>query len=66
MAAIQTNAGRTRAGSGIYPSRLTRETIASYPTYPEAQRAVDFLSDEKIPRGAHSPSWPKGCALSSR
>ncbi len=44
----QAQAGRG-AGSGVYPSRLTRETVASYPTYPEAQRAVDFLSDEKFP-----------------
>lgn len=27
----------------------TRRTIASYPTYAEAQRAVDHLSDQKFP-----------------
>ena len=26
-----------------------RPVVASYPTYAKAQRAVDFLSDEKFP-----------------
>ncbi len=53
MAVVQEDAMQaqtnSKTGRGVYPSRLTRETIASYTTYPEAQRAVDFLSDEKFP-----------------
>ncbi|MFE1784854.1 general stress protein, partial [Streptomyces sp. NPDC059506] len=31
------------------PSALARPVVGSYPTYPGAQRAVDFLSDSKFP-----------------
>ncbi|GFE13320.1 hypothetical protein Sgleb_13670 [Streptomyces glebosus] len=30
-------------------SQRDRRTIASYPTYPEAERAVDYLSDQGFP-----------------
>lgn len=30
-------------------STTARQTVASYPTYAEAQRAVDYLSDQKFP-----------------
>lgn len=33
----------------ISPSQTPRQTIASYGSYAEAQRAVDYLSDQKFP-----------------
>lgn len=36
----------TTVGAGAQPPRVT---VASFATYPEAQRAVDKLSDEKFP-----------------
>jgi hypothetical protein len=31
------------------PARSGRRTVARYPDYPSAQRAVDYLSDERFP-----------------
>ena len=36
---------RTMQGTN---TRRSRQTVASYDTYAEAQRAVDYLSDEKF------------------
>jgi Heat induced stress protein YflT domain len=39
--------------AGVDPTTTqdARQTVASYPTYPEAQRAVDSLSDRGFPVG---------------
>lgn len=33
----------------LIPDQRTRTSVATYPTYGEAQRAVDYLSDQKFP-----------------
>ncbi|MCP2013125.1 putative lipid-binding transport protein (Tim44 family) [Deinococcus sp. HSC-46F16] len=33
----------------LTPDQRTRTNVATYPTYLEAQRAVDYLSDQKFP-----------------
>lgn len=33
----------------LIPDQRTRTNVATYPTYGEAQRAVDYLSDQKFP-----------------
>lgn len=35
--------------SAMIPDQRARVNVATYATYPEAQRAVDFLSDQKFP-----------------
>ncbi len=39
----------TDPSTGLPQSAANRETLASYRTYTDAQRAVDFLSDQKFP-----------------
>ncbi len=43
--------GNTSQARGVprLPTPFHGELIASYPTYEQAQRAVDYLSDEKFP-----------------
>ena len=41
-------AGRQRGGPGL-PTPPRGWPVASYPTYAEAQRAVDYLSDQQFP-----------------
>ena len=35
--------------SAMIPDQRARVNVATYATYPEAQRAVDYLSDQKFP-----------------
>lgn len=35
--------------SALIPDQSARVNVANYATYPEAQRAVDFLSDQRFP-----------------
>lgn len=35
--------------AALIPDQSARINVATYSTYPEAQRAVDYLSDEKFP-----------------
>jgi len=46
----------------MYPAR---RTVATYATYPEAQRAVDYLSDQRFSVERVAMSL-KACALRNR
>ena len=37
------------ARSALIPDQSARVSVGTYATYPEAQRAVDYLSDERFP-----------------
>jgi hypothetical protein len=71
MATSDTSTGpteRARTGTAtpepVGDSR-PRRTLATYPSYAQAERAVDWLSDQGSP-SSMSRSWARACARWSR